>query len=219
MKYFPGLLIVILFAVGLPSCSREEHPGDEPVTGLPWQIDLLPGGDTRVFGITPGQTTLGRAIDLLGNDMDLAIIASPREAGVLEAYYSHYTAGPITGSLILVMEITADALAGWRERAFRDGGTRRYHLHPDDLPQAYRAPVGAITFLPSFGLDEAIAQARFGVPAEVIQDEARQQHWLYPEKGLDLVLDADGKDILQYLSPREFSAHRLRLRQASAAGG
>jgi len=222
MKYFLGLLVAILVVAGLLFLNtgeqRSDPSGDMPVTGLPWQVEPLPGGDTRVFGITPGQTTLGEAMERMGADLDLAIIAPPQEAGTLEAYYSHYTAGPITGRLILVLDVAADTLLALRARAFQDGGTRRYHLHPDDLPVAYAAPVRVITFLPTLNLDEAIVQARFGAPAEVVHADDRQQHWLYPALGLDLVLSAEGKDLLQYLSPREFGAHRDRLGHADTAG-
>jgi len=217
MKYFLALLIVILLAAGLVFFKSDEQASDEPVTGLPWQIDRLPDGNTRVFGITLGQTTFGEAIELLGKDMDLAIIAAPGETGSLEAYYSHYSAGPITGKLILVLDIAPDVLSTLREQAFHDGGTRRYHLHPDDLPAAYRSPVRVITFLPSFNLDEDIVQNRFGMPAEVIQVN-EQQHLLYPGKGLDLILNSDNRELLQYLEPQAFSAHRAQLRQKSAAG-
>jgi hypothetical protein len=223
MKYFLTLLIVAMVTAGLLLFKSGEQPGneqrnDEVVTGLPWQIDTLPGGDTRVFGITPGQTTLGEAIELLGDDMKLAIIAAPHETGTVEAYYSHHSVGPITGKMILVLNITPDVLAPLRERAFQDGGTRRYHLHPDDLPVAYRAPVRVINFLPSFNLDEDIVQARFGAPAEIIQIDEQQQHWLYPDKGLDLILNTDGKEVLQYLRPGDFSSHRARLESFPAAG-
>ena len=213
MKYFIALLIVILVAVGLVFFNSDEQGSNQPVTGLTWQIDILPGGYTRVFGITLGQTTFSEAIEHLGDDLDLAIIAAPHETGTLEAYYSHYSAGPITGKLILVLDIAPNALSSMRERAFQDRGTRRYHLHPDDLPVAYRAPVRVITFLPSFDLDEEIAQARFGTPAEIIQVHAQQKHLLYPDKGLDLILNVDNKDVLQYLPPGQFSAHRAQLQQ------
>lgn len=218
MKTFLALLIVVLLAAGLVFFKSNEKASDAPVTGLPWQIDKLPDGATRVFGITLGQTTLGAAIDLLGDDMDLAIIAAPDEAGSLEAYYSHYSAGPITGKLILILDITPDELLSLRKRAFHDGGTRRYHLHPDDLPAAYRAPVRVITFMPSLNLDEEIVQARFGTPAEIIQGHPEQKHLLYPDKGLDLVLNTDSKELLQYLQPQEFSAHRISLQQEAATG-
>ena len=217
MKYFLALLGIILVAAGLVFFDGDEHGSNAPVTGLPWQIDILPDGDTRVFGITPGRTTLGMAIDLLGDDLDLAIIAAPHETGALEAYYSHHSAGPITGKLILVLDVDPDVLSALRHRAFQDGGTRRYRLHPDDLPLAYRAPVRVINFLPGFNLDENIAQTRFGAPAEIIQVHAQQKHLLYPDKGLDFNLNADGKEILQYLPPGEFSAHRDQLQQLPPA--
>jgi len=212
------LLLIALVVVGVLFFNSNERPGneqhnDEPVTGLPWQIERLPGGDTQVFGITLGQTTLGEAIGLMGDDMKLALIAAPHESGTVEAYYSHHSAGPITGKMILVLDIAPDVLSPLRERAFQDGGTRRYRLHPDDLAIAYQAPIRVINFLPSFNLDEEIVQARFGAPAEVIQVEEQQQHWLYPDKGLDLILNTDGKEVLQYLRPDEFSAHRAQLQQ------
>ena len=213
MKYFIALLIVILVVVSLMFFNGEEQHSDEPLTGLPWQIDILPDGDTRVFDITPGRTTFGEAIELLGKDLDLAIIAAPHETGALEAYYSQHSFGPITGKLILVLDIAPDMLSDMRKRGYQDGGTRRYRLHPDDLPAAYRAPVRIITFLPSFNLDEEIVQARFGTPAEIIQLNEQEKHLLYPDKGLDIILNAEGKEVLQYLPPGEFSAHRARLRR------
>ena len=86
MKYFLALLVVLLVAVGLASLEDDEQSGGEPVTGLPWQIDRLPGGESRVFDITLGQTTLGEVIERHGDDeMKLAIIAAPQEVGTLEA--------------------------------------------------------------------------------------------------------------------------------------
>ena len=212
MKYALALLTVLLLTVALISFQDDRQYSDEAVTGLPWQIDILPDGNTQVFGITLGQTTLREAIERLGDDdMDVAIIAAPSEAGALEAYYSHYSAGPITGKLILIVDIDPQVLLPMRKRAFKDGGTRKYHLHPDDLPLAWRSRVKAINFMPSFNLDEEIVQARFGTPAEVLQLDAGLQHLFYPDKGLDLILDADGKEVLQYLSPAEFDAHRARI--------
>ena len=211
MKYLLALLLIGIVAASLVFIKQDVPPDDTPVTGLPWQIDILPGGESRVFGITLGRTTLHEAMELLGRDMELAIIAAPRETGTLEAYYSHHSSGPITGKLILLLDVDPGTLSAMLERAFQDGGTRRHHLHPDDLPTAWQAPVRVINFMPSFNLDEKIAQSRFGTPAEIIQVDAQQKHLLYPDKGLDLILSKDGKEVLQYLSPDEFSTHRAQL--------
>jgi hypothetical protein len=211
---YPNKLIwltVLLVVTGLTACSNDTQNNSEPVTGFPWQIERLPDGTTRVFGIVPGQTTLGAAMAQLGDDNELAIIAAPGETGSLEVYYSHYTAGLIEGKLILVADIEPDTLASMQMRARREGGTHRLLLDEGDLPTARRAAVRAITFMPTFDLDEETTRARFGIPAEVLPVSAQEQHLLYPELGLDLVLNADGKDVLQYLSPDDFDTHRAQL--------
>ena len=43
-------------------------------------------------------------------------------------------------------------------------------------------------------------------------------HYLYPGKGLDLILNTDSKEVLQYLSAAVFSAYRAQLQQLPAAG-
>ena len=204
-------LTVLLVVTGLTACSNDTQNDGELVTGFPWQIERLPNGTTRVFGIVPGQTTLGVAIAQLGDDNELAIIAAPGETGSLEVYYSRYNAGLIEGKLILVADIEPDTLASMQMRARRKGGTHRLLLDEGDLTIARRAAVRAITFMPTFDLDEEITRARFGIPAEVLPVSAQEQHLLYPELGLDLVLNADGKDVLQYLSPDDFDTHRAQL--------
>jgi hypothetical protein len=205
------VLTVLLVVTGLTACSNDTQHDSEPVTGYPWQIERLPDGTTRVFGIVPGQTTLDVAMAQLGDDNELAIIAAPGETGSLEVYYSHYTAGLIEGKLILVADIEPDTLASVQMRARREGGTHRLLLDEGDLPTARHAAVRAITFMPTFDLDEEITRARFGIPAEVLPVSAQEQHLLYPELGLDIVLNADGKDVLQYLSPDDFDTHRAQL--------
>jgi hypothetical protein len=205
------VLTVLLVVTGLTACSNDTQNDSELVTGYPWQIERQPDGTTRVFGIVPGQTTLDVAMAQLGDDNELAIIAAPGETGSLEVYYSHYTAGLIEGKLILVADIEPDTLASMQMRARRKAGTHRLLLDEGDLPTARRAAVRAITFMPTFDLDEEITRARFGLPAEVLPVSAQEQHLLYPESGLDIVLNADGKDVLQYLSPEDFDTHRAQL--------
>ena len=216
MKYSVALLVLITLAISLLLLFPDKKQAEKPLTGLPWQIELLPEGRSRVFGITPGQSTLGDVVEQHGNDMQLAIIAAPGESGDLEMYYSRYSAGIITGKLIFVAAMTADTLLQLQERAFRDGGTRRYRLHPDDLPIAWQAPVESIIFLPGIHLDEEIARTRFGIPAETIHSSEQVTHLLYPDKGLDFVLDQEGKEILRYVAPRDFS--RLRRQLAPVIG-
>ncbi|HED18884.1 MAG TPA: hypothetical protein ENI74_05205 [Gammaproteobacteria bacterium] len=182
------------------------------VSGLPWQIEVLPDGRSKVFGVTLGQDTLGQAREQLGPDMQLAIISASANDYSLEMYYNRYTAGVFSGKLVLGAEPEAEQLAQMLERStktsYMESGARKFRLHPDDLPLAWRATVQSLTFIPTVNLDQPTAIKRFGRPAEIINSNEQTTHLLYPDKGLDLILNEDGKDILQYVAPGEF--YRLR---------
>lgn len=224
MKNTGVILILIVVAVAAAVLLR---PGEErrtqPIEGLPWQIETLPDGGSKVFGLTLARSTLGDARARFGADgMEVAVVAAPGEAGALEAYYSDFTAGVVTGKLVLLADADRDTVARLRERAvkaeYMDSTTRKYLLDPDDLPIAWRAPIAAITFIPSVNLDEETVLKRFGTPRERIRSNERIEHLLYPDKGLDLALDSKGKEVLQYVTPRAFARLREPLvNQASPA--
>lgn len=184
----------------------------QPVSGLPWQIEILPDGNSRVFGLTLTRSTLGDAREHFGPDMEIAVIAGRGESGALEAYYSRVTTGVLTGKMILVAELDKESVERMRQHAAKSSHTessaRKFTLSPEYLALAYGAPVGSITFIPSASLDEETALGRFGPPGERIRASGQVEHLLYPEKGLAISLDSKGKELLQYVAPRDFA--RLR---------
>ena len=210
MKTALAFLLLIAAVIAVGTLFRGgENPAVQPLTGLPWQIDILPGGEARVFGLVPGHSPLDEARERFGMDMQIAVVAAP---GSLEAYSSNVTAGVITGKIILLADADGETVARLRQRAVKtehmDSTTRKFILHRDDLALAWRAPIAGITFIPSVNLDEQTALARFGVPNERIRISDRVEHFLYPQQGLDLALDSKGKEVLQYVAPRQFA--RLR---------
>jgi hypothetical protein len=208
-----AFLFLIIAVVVVSALFRSgERPAVQPLEGLPWQIEILPNGETRVFGLIPARSTLDDARGRFGMDMEIAVIAAPNEPGSLEAYSSSVTTGVVMGKMILVADVNRETVARLRQRAIKsvhmDSSTRKYLLHPDDLAFAWRAPIAGITFIPAANLDEQTVLRRFGVPNERIRVDDRVEHFLYPEKGLDLALDSKGKEVLQYVAPRQFA--RLR---------
>ena len=197
-------------------------PQSVPSSGLPWQIETLPGGEAQVFGLTLGRSTLADARARFGTEMQLAVIAEPGEDGNVEGYYESVTAGFVAGKLIVTAELSPELIAGMRERApktqYMQSTTRRATLAPADEAAALAAPIRGLAFIPGAQLDEAVILERFGQPAERIRVNAHQEHLLYPAQGLDLVLDSKGRELLQYVAPARFEALRAPL-LAQAAGG
>jgi hypothetical protein len=58
---------------------------------------------------------------------------------------------------------------------------------------------------------------RFGQPAERIKAGTTFEHLLYPDRGLDIRLDTEGKEVLQYVAPRDFTRIREPLLKANLA--
>ena len=85
MKTFFVLFALLTFVLVIyPFFDQDEEK--KTVSGLPWQIEILPDGSTSVFGLHIASSRLSDAYDILGNDMELAIVAASDEVGSLEMY-------------------------------------------------------------------------------------------------------------------------------------
>lgn len=221
LQIIAALIIVVIAAFVLlrPDSDQPPAPG---IQGLPWQIETLANGSSQVFGLELAHSTLDDARVSFGDGMKIGIVAAQGEAGTLEAYYDTVTAGVILGKMILVASLDPETLTRLRERSIRrvymNDTTYRYDLDPEDLPHALRAPIAAITFIPTASLDAETVLKRFGPPNERLRINDQVEHFLYPDKGLDVILDDKGKEVLQYVVPHDFARLREPLGQGGMSG-
>lgn len=208
-----GTLVVVggsLTKSHAPEASQAAGAASGP--GLPWQIEVRPDGSSRVMGLTlsngPEASTLADVRRVFGAEVQIAVIAAPGEAGSLEAFVDPAQLGFVSGKLVVTARLDAATLQGLRERAlksdFMESATRKYTLSPADEALALKAPVAALSFIPQARLDADAILARFGQPARRVQSNGHLEHFLYPDKGLDVILDTEGKELLQYVPPADF---------------
>jgi hypothetical protein len=201
-------LAVLLVAFALPLLHLAG--GGAPVAvsdGLPWQVQRQ-GAAVRVFGLSLPGSTLGDAQRRWGDGLQIAVMAARGQPGALEAYVERHEAGGIVGRLVLATELPPGAVTRLQENAAKlepvDAETRRYALRAEDREALMGTALVGITFLPSANLDAATLRQRFGEPAETRREGERLQHWLYPALGLAIVLDEQGREVLQYVAPADF---------------
>ncbi|KXB32115.1 hypothetical protein AT959_03395 [Dechloromonas denitrificans] len=213
------VLVALIVPFLLPATGKQE--GVDPNSNLPWQIALDGQGGSTVFGLQPGVSTLGEVRQRLGSEIEVAIIAEPNEVGTLEGYYAQVPLGFVLAKVIVTVDITKEAVSEMRERALKakhmESMTRKITLHPDDLALAEQMPVRAISVIPTVNLDEATVVQRFGQPGERLVVSEKRTHLLYPQQGLDIVVDGDGKELLQYVAPRNFASLREPLLAVESA--
>ena len=223
MKFALSLIAFIIAALVIPFLipGLGKQEGADPNRDLPWQIDVDGRGGSTVFGLSPGASTLGDVRRKFGDEIEVAIVAEPEEIGSLEAYYAQLPLGFVLAKVIFTVDLPSEAITAMRERALKakhmDSTTRKITLHPDDLAAADKMPIKAISVIPAVNLDEATVVQRFGKPGERLQVSEKRVHLLYPESGLDAVVDGDGKELLQYVAPRQFAALRDPLKVTEEA--
>jgi hypothetical protein len=222
MKRFLPTFFLIMIVLAIYPFVGNDDAQKKAITGLPWQIDKLPDGSIRVFGIELGASTLGDAVHSLGGDAEIAVMTDKDGNSSLEMYFSSYRAGLLSGKLILLGDIDREVLATLKDRAasreVMKSTARKYVVNDSDRTQAYRARVKHIAFIPSVNLDEDIIRKRFGDVAETVQVGDDVKHFLYPALGLDVALSETGKEVLQYVAPADFASFTAPL-FAAATGG
>lgn len=213
--------LLIAFAPTLWHWLAGKPGPSAPAQGTPWQVELPRPGASRVFGLGLPGSTLADARGRWGDELSAALMA-PRDGPlVLEAYVERFDAGGIGGRLLLTFEVSAGTLARWRETLPGEPveSGRRHALNEAAWADLAGAPLVGLGFIPAAQLDAAILQGRFGVPAERLATGGRLEHWLYPDRGLAVALDDQGRELLQYVAPSEFEARLVvPLRAASGPG-
>jgi hypothetical protein len=199
-----GTLIALGLALLLPGGRAPER---EP--RLPWQIKSLPDGNTRVFGLTLGQSSLADARRALGADGALTLFRSPGGDISLEAYFERLFISGLKANLVLNLELDpleAQALYGRGQRVSQLGsGTQKVELAALDQERMAAAPIRLITYLPTADLEPELLGRLFGEPTQRIAEaDSGIEHWLYPSKGLDIAVNPEGKEVFQYIAPARF---------------
>lgn len=213
-RFLPTFLLIILVLAIYPFLTQDKTSSPK-LTGLPWQIEILADGQSLVFGLSPGRSTLQEAMTALGKDYELAIVENAASIS-LELYYSHYRAGLMTAKLVLVAQTEASDLAQWQERAAKveymaSGSAKKYYLAETDRAAALSSVLRAIAFIPAVNLDDEMVRQRFGEPADLVEAEAGLKYYLYPDLGLVITLSPDSKEVLQYVAPTDFNSLRAPL--------
>lgn len=214
-KIIAGILALVLAAIGI-GMLFPGTPGEQRRPGLmPWQIEPLPDGTSRIFGVTLGRTTLRESEGLFGDEPEVSLfVADGRYAA--EAYYEEVWLSGLKAKVVLALDVPQETLAGYYDRGARiaktESGGSKVTLGSADRRALDRFPVGAITYIPAAALDEELIGRRFGEPAERLAEGEEATHYLYPSKGLDIALSAKGKAVLQYLPPARFEELAAPLR-------
>ncbi|MCW8901641.1 MAG: hypothetical protein OQK75_01655 [Gammaproteobacteria bacterium] len=203
-----GVAVVLL----LFFMVNKKTDNDKPIVEkYPWQVTVLPAGRSRVFGVVLSETLLKDIDVILKNRPTIALFETNGKLS-LEAYYKNVSLGGLIGSFIFTLNATDAELneikQGSSKKKRTENNNIRYELDKQATDNAKELTVNNLNYIPTAQLDEETILKRFGEPAHKIKLKTQEAgwHYLYPEKGLDLIYKEEGKEVLQYVLPKDFNA-------------
>ena len=203
------LAIMVIYTLWPSSTDDEEQAFVQ--TSL---IDSDAQGEPRVFGIQLGKTTLAEAETILGSRSKRALFIMPPEKDEhgeplpaesnIEAFFPNM---PDNSKMLLGLHTEKEQLDLISHKAHKPiafpSGNIKMEIADEHMVMVNQMTVITLTAIPRINLSPKDIQSKFGEPAMVhVQDEVI--HILYPEIGLDAILDKSGEAMLQFTAKDKF---------------
>lgn len=211
-RIFLGILAATLIALTVAILLPGGRSVDQEPK-LPWLIEINSEGNLSVFGVTLGHSSLAQAREQFQSQGKTSLFRTTDGRYLIEVFFQSLFLSGIKGDIVLEIGLpqaqAAEIFARGERISTLSSGVRKVELASQDKQQLAQERITSITFIPSADLDQALLVSRFGEPESRISEKGSSMvHWLYPGKGLDIAVNPEGKEVLQYINPADFD--RLR---------
>ncbi|QBZ82130.1 lytic murein transglycosylase [Hydrogenovibrio crunogenus] len=204
-KSFPTSLVVLALAIGLTIIFILIPPHREEVKDqlLPWNSHFNTHNQLEALGLIVNQSTPNDAKTIFGDDVEVKLFSHKDESSkTAEVYFPSVHIGTIRGAIALSLDVNTDKL----EEIYSQGiqttvtqtGNRQVTPNTENIEFLLQRPIKQVTLLPKKHLTERAVKMRFGAPQRIEKQSDGLDHWFYPEKGLELIMDPEGPEALQY---------------------
>lgn len=198
-SFLTGLLITIVAIAALMQIPSKQS--DAP---MPWEVIIMPDGNSQVFDIHLGTTNYGEAQELLRQYGKTAIFTQDEHPSSVEAYFDSINLGGLSAKLVLNLDVDdidiQQMLSRSMEARLQTSGAHRYELANEDNVSLIKAPVIAMTYIPSVKLNADKVLYRFGPADSIVKDSTNTatEIWYYDTLGLTIRMNDSEKTILEY---------------------
>jgi hypothetical protein len=172
---------------------------------LPWDIQVNAQNEVEVFDLTLNKSLLADAKANFQSQGEINIFIGDDGQPALEAFFERVFLSGLRADFILALEADDKLLNTLMEGGSRisrtSDTTRKIELRGEDLLLTEKLPIELINYIPAANLDEELIKSRFGEPADKIAElETGVVHWIYPDKGVTIGLNPEGKELIQYMA-------------------
>ena len=227
-----SILALTLLAIGIAILMPGGRQVD-PNPKLPWMIEVNEDGSSTVFDLTLGKSSIADARKLLDEEGEITLFSKLDGTLTIEVFFERVFLSGLKADWVMTVDLTQVQMRPMYDNGARvsklGSGEQKVTLRTEDMDAVAAAPIRHITYLPVADLEAELIESRFGTPTRRITEaKTGVSHWLYPEKGLDIAVDPERKEVFQYVAPKDFQqlvVERLEKpaepapAPASAAGG
>lgn len=209
MKLALIIVLATTLVAGVLMLLTPPPPSDKQAA-MPWQVIVHDAGHSEVFGIMLERTLLGEAVTRHGPLEGIALFHDDQSGYSIEAYFGKISIGPLSARLIANLageQAELQALAQQTtKRTQTESGSRKWELSERQQQAQLQRAIRSLTFIPGYGgMEEDYLLARFGQPASRQKVDDNSELWLYPEIGVRILFDREGKEVFEYIAPARFS--------------
>jgi len=204
---FKIIIVVTVLAIVLFYSTMKKPDGE--AVDMPWHVTIHDQQHSEVFGIVLNKTSLEQARQQFGQLDGIALFQN--EAGIynLEAYFGKVTIGPFSARLIATLDAPQQEMEKLLEHTLKrvktKDGSLKWTLQTDKQVEQGLRTIKYLTYIPSYsGMDGDFLKQHFGEPAERQKVDETTELWLFPELGVRLMVDSDGKEMFEYSSVADF---------------
>ena len=204
------LIALVLFLSGYwfySTITTPQGDGKTRVTNLPWQITVVNPQVLHVFDINVGKDTLGQADKILLSEYELAWFENEDQSINLEAYFLRVNLSGLRARVVLELDTEGLEIDYLKKHSGKPQvlKSRSIKYPLDDLAQVMSDRlIKSLTYVPKSSVDAEMLKSRFGQSEEVVKVDDNTEFWLYPEKGLVIMLNHRGKEAFQYVPIADF---------------
>lgn len=204
------IFLMIGTAMMIAVIGQHETDYQQQLDYNPWDIDILEGGSSRVFGITLGKTSIQEANQIYAHFAKTLLLVNTNDDGSsnlrMQARYDELTIGGIVAEIRLDYQLDQQQL----QQIYNESQDKieaapqpiqslsPIELSPEIEARYLATPVSMITFLPAIDIGENLIRQRFGQPGSETRVDDSYSQWNYPTLGLTIRLYSNQPDHFIY---------------------
>jgi hypothetical protein len=197
-----GLVIFLTFFIlSVFYLSTRNNPISDDQT-LPWQSKVNASGQTEIYNLVIGSSSFQDAIRTFGKDLEVSLFKNQDESFQLEAFYNNIEIAQIRGQLIVELLMSKNQLSFLQNNIKSSEklptGNEKFELNLFAKSSLRNLMIKKIVFIPKTDIAPSTIIDRFGKADKISSDAQGVEYWIYQEKGLRIIYNANGKEMMEY---------------------